>query len=47
MIKTITIREISKIIGKPPSTLYRWKKAKPGLYEAVYLGCMEMKYGPK
>ena len=44
-IRKITDREISRMVGKALSTISRWKKDNPGLYEAVYRGCLEIKYG--
>lgn len=43
-IKTLTDADISRMVNKPSSTIARWKKDNPELYEAVYRGCMAMKY---
>ncbi len=46
-IRKITDREISLLTRKASSTIARWKKDNPALYKAVYLGCLEIKYGSR
>lgn len=46
-IHTLTDADISRIVNKASSTIARWKKDNPALYEAVYRGCLAMKYGSK
>jgi hypothetical protein len=43
MLYKITDKEISVIVKKAQSTIARWKKDNPKLYEAVYRGCLQMK----
>ena len=40
---SLTITEIARMVGKPVSTLYNWRKKSPELYEIVCRGCVEVK----
>ena len=41
----VSMAEIAKLSGRPRSTLYRWKRNRPDLFEIVVRGCMEIKVG--
>ena len=39
----LSVSEVARMVGKPLSTLYRWRRDEPKLFAIVWRGCLEIK----